>query len=95
MTVISCVEVGQGRGGGSKGILDTDDIRVWLVTVDDAAENSQTIGQQVVGRQMPTLYQQHPDYPIMTVREVKFTPHAQEKVWLGIVNYSSVPITKE
>jgi hypothetical protein len=95
VTVTSIKPIGAGRGGGSKGILETDDTMVWRIVSDDPSENSQTIGQQLVGSQLPTLYQQHPNYPIMSVKEVRFTPGESELIWIGTVKYDSQPITKE
>lgn len=90
--VIQAKQIQTGISGSYAGIKsDTETIEYQVYT----DTKTQTRYDIMLAGVLPTLYQSHPDNPILTVRDIELSQDIADTVWTAFVTYSSEPFDKE
>lgn len=67
--------------------------RSWTIKVDSLSDNSLTIGSELIGSTLPTLFQAHPNNIYSTARSMQIV-NTKGLIWKATADYSTEPITQ-
>jgi len=81
-----------GVSGSYGGVTDETETIEYRVTTDDKTITRYDI---MTSGLLPVKYQQHPQNPLMTVRDVTLDQDEAPTVWTATVSYSSAPYDKD
>lgn len=81
-----------GVSGSYAGVTDETETIEYRVTTDDKTITRYDI---MTSGLLPVKYQQHPQNPLMTVRDVTLDQDEAPTVWTATVSYSSAPYDKD
>lgn len=90
--VIQAKQVQTGISGSYAGIKSDTETVEYQVYTDTKTQTRYDI---MLAGVLPTLYQSHPDNPILTVRDIELSQDIADTVWTAYVTYSSEPFDKE
>lgn len=89
---IEAKQVQTGISGSYGGIKNDNETVEYQVYTDTKTQTRYDI---MLAGVLPTLYQSHPDNPILTVRDIELSQDIADTVWTAYVTYSSEPFDKE
>lgn len=90
--VIQAKQVQTGIRGSYSGIKSDNETVEYQVYTDTKTQTRYDI---MLAGVLPTLYQSHPDNPILTVRDIELSQDIADTVWTAYVTYSSEPFSKD
>ena len=89
---ITAKQIQTGIAGSYGGIKNDNETVEYQVYTDSKTQTRYDI---MLAGVLPTLFQSHPDNPILTVRDIELSQDIADTVWTAVISYSSEPFDKE